>query len=106
MPFVNNQGIRIHYEVEGEGSPLVLQHGLTESLEMWRDTGYVDPLKKDTQLILIDARGHGASDKPHDPDAYRMRLLVSDVVRVLDDLGLEKAHYWGYSMGAMIGWSG
>ena len=103
MPFANNKGVRIHYEVEGEGPPLVLQHGLTGSLEGWRENGYVDPLKGDYQLILVDARGHGASDKPHTPKAYLGTSMASDVVAVLDDLGIDRARFWGYSMGGRIG---
>lgn len=104
MPYANNQGIRIHYEVEGQGPPLVLHHGGGTSLEFWRITGYVEPLKNDYQLILIDPRGHGSSDKPHDPEAYKMALRVADVVAVLDDLNVSKAHYCGYSWGGWVGW--
>lgn len=104
MPFSDNDGVRIHYEVEGEGPPLVLCHGLFGSLEQWRVWGYVEALKDDYQLILIDARGHGSSDKPHDPEAYRTETRVTDVVSVLDDLNIEKAHFLGYSMGGQIGW--
>ena len=55
MPYANNQGIRIHYQVEGEGPPLVLVHGLNLSLDWWRLKGYVEALKNDYQLVLIDA---------------------------------------------------
>lgn len=103
MPYVDNGGIRIHYEVEGSGPSLVLQHGLTISLEEWREFGYVEALKNDYRLIMIDSRGHGASDKPHDPAAYEMSLRGGDVVAVLDELGVERAHYLGYSMGGRIG---
>lgn len=103
MPFANNSGIRIHYEVEGEGPPLVLQHGLAGSLEGWRSAGYVDALKGDYHLILVDARGHGASDKPHAPEAYMGTSMARDVVAVLDDLGIDRARFWGYSMGGRIG---
>jgi len=65
MPYANNQGIRIRYEVEGTGPPLVLQHGSFGSGADWRDFGYTSALSNDHQLILVDARGHGASDKPH-----------------------------------------
>ena len=58
MPFANNQGVRIHYEVEGKGPPLVLQHGFSDSLQTWYELGYVDGLKSDYRLILLDARGH------------------------------------------------
>lgn len=105
MPFAVNDGVRIHYEVEGEGPPLVLCHGLASSLEVWRIWGFVEGLKDKYKLILIDARGHGYSDKPHDPEAYGIESLVADVVTVLDDLNIEKAHFLGYSMGGQIGWS-
>lgn len=68
--------------------------------------GYVDALtKRGFQCILIDARGHGDSDKPHTSDAYSRERGASDVVSVLDRLKLDKAHFWGYSMGGGIGWA-
>ena len=105
MPYANNQGIRIYYEVEGQGPPLVLQHGRAAALQCWREVGHVKALKDDYRLILVDARGHGRSDKPHDPQAYRMALWAADIVAVLDDLGIDKAHFHGYSMGARIGFA-
>ena len=103
MPFAANQEVCIYYEVEGQGPPLVLQHGIAMSLEFWRHYGYVEALRKRYQLVLIDARGHGASDKPHDPAAYRTELMAGDVLAVLYDLGITTAHYYGYSLGAAIG---
>jgi pimeloyl-ACP methyl ester carboxylesterase len=103
MPYANHQGIRIHYQVEGDGRPLVLQHGFTSSLKHWYLSGYVDALKPHYRLLLVDARGHGASDKPHDPAAYTLPLQVGDVIAVLDAHGLNQAHFWGYSMGGRIG---
>src|SRR5262249_20415281 len=103
MPYVNHSGVRIHYELEGTGAPLVLQHGFTQSLKGWYACGYVDALKAHFRLLLIDARGHGESDKPHDPAAYALSLRVGSVVAVLDALALDRAHYWGYSMGGGIG---
>ena len=103
MPYVDNKGIRIYYEVDGNGTPLVLQHGSASSLQTWRQCGYVEELKNDFQCILIDARGRGKSDKPHVGEAYTLRSHVSDVVAVLDELQIRSAHYWGYSMGGWIG---
>lgn len=103
MPYADNDGVLVHYRVEGVGKPLVLQHGFTESIEDWSECGYVDALKDQYRLILIDARGHGGSDKPHDPGAYRLETRVGDVVAVLDALKIEKSHFWGYSMGGWIG---
>src|SRR3954453_8073780 len=88
---------------EGEGLLLVLQHGSSDSLESWRQFGYVAALKHTHRLILIDARGHGRSDKPHDPAAYDIALRAGDVVAVLDDLGIRETSYLGTSMGGWIG---
>ena len=103
--FVKNDGVRIHYEVEGKGPPLVLVHWFTGSLEDWRVFGYADALKANYRLILIDARGHGQSDKPHDPAAYVLEKQAADIVAVLDELGVDKVHYFGYSMGGTVGWA-
>ena len=103
MPYVDNSGVKIHYHVEGDGPPLVMQHGLTSSLKNWYAYGFVEELQKDYRLILVDARGHGRSDKPHDPKDYDLKLRVSDILAVMDDVGVDKAHYMGYSMGGRIG---
>jgi pimeloyl-ACP methyl ester carboxylesterase len=105
MSFATNQGVRIHYEVEGEGPPLVLQHGRFSNLGFWRLSGFVNALKQDYRLILIDARGHGKSDKPHDPQAYHLALMAGDVTAVLDELGITRTHFLGYSMGGWIGFA-
>ena len=103
MPFVRNGDIEIHYEVEGEGDPLVLQHGFTGDLGSWRRAGYVEALSSRYRLVLVDARGHGQSGKPHAETEYAPHMMTSDVLAVLDELSIEKCHYWGYSMGAHIG---
>ena len=103
MPYANNNGVRIHYEVEGQGPPLVMQHGFSGSLEQWEIYGYTKELRHDYQLILIDARGHGLSDKSHDYHDYTNKVLVEDVVTVLDDFRIERCNYFGYSMGGRIG---
>jgi pimeloyl-ACP methyl ester carboxylesterase len=105
MPYAASQGARIYYEVEGEGSPLLLHHGFTSRLRAWRQHGYVAALRGRHRLVLLDARGHGASDKPHDREAYRMPLRVADVVAVLDAAGVDRAHYLGYSMGGTVGFA-
>jgi pimeloyl-ACP methyl ester carboxylesterase len=103
MPFVDNAGVPIHYEIEGDGPALLLHHGATDSLQTWYERGYVDALKPANRLILIDARGHGNSGKPHDPESYASELMVRDVITVLDHLGIETTRYFGYSMGALTG---
>lgn len=103
MPFVDNKGIKIHYQVEGKGSPIILITGFPGSIDFWYRYNYVEPLKQKYQLILIDKRGHGNSDKPHNPEDYIQEKLASDVIAVMDDLDIDKAHFWGYSFGAYIG---
>ncbi len=105
MAVVDNNGVRIHYEVEGDGPPLTLMHGMGGSIDNWRRAGYIDALKDQYRLILVDSRGFGDSDKPHDVAAYTREAKVSDVTAVLDDLGIDRTHYWGYSMGASNGWA-
>ncbi len=103
MPQAINQGVRINYEVEGDGPPIMLVHGFSGSLESWRQRGYTDELAVDHRLILVDVRGHGLSDKPHDKEAYAYPDLIADLVAVLDDLHIDRAVYFGYSMGGRIG---
>jgi len=103
MPYADNHGVKIYYEVEGQGPPLIFAHGATGDLSVWRMCGYVDRFKHDYTVILFDIRGHGQSDKPHDVAAYQYRFLVDDVIAVLDALHVDKTHFWGYSLGGGVG---
>lgn len=99
VSYATNEGVRVHYEIVGKGEPLVLQHGYSQDSGEWREFGYVAPLSERYRVVLVDMRGHGRSDKPHDGEAYALKNLVGDVVAVLADAGIQRAHYWGYSMG-------
>jgi pimeloyl-ACP methyl ester carboxylesterase len=105
MPFISSRGVSIHYEVEGDPNapPLMLHHGWTSDIESWRDFGYVGALEDRFRLIMIDARGHGQSDVPENAGGYAPDLFVADVEAVLDAVGVDSVNYWGYSMGAAIG---
>lgn len=107
MPYAENEGVRIYFETEGTpGAPaVVMHHGFLADLESWRERGYVDMLRDQFQILLMDSRGHGRSDKPHDPEAYDLRTRVMDVVSVLNANDVRQAHYLGYSMGGMVGFS-
>lgn len=102
MPYASNDGVRIYYEREGSGPPLVLHPGFPVTLEWWRDHGYVAALRDTYDLLLLDPRGQGRSDKPHDPVAYAYDQRVADVLAVLDAAGVAQAIFWGYSMGARV----
>jgi pimeloyl-ACP methyl ester carboxylesterase len=103
MPYAQNGDTRIYYEVTGDGFPLMLQHGLLGTHEIWERLKYVDTLRRKYRLILIDARGRGKSSKPHDPKQYSMKHMTGDVVSILDDLGIGKTVFWGYSLGGRVG---
>lgn len=102
MPFVMNGNVKINYEIEGKGGAIVLQHGLYGSIEDWYEFGYVDALKDKFQLIMIDARGHGKSDKPHSLEEYSLYNRSLDIIKVLDAQNITTCHYLGYSMGGWI----
>src|SRR3954451_13580631 len=96
----DSNGVKIRYVTEGKGEPVVLLHGWMSDSSMW---GRLDtnPATKEYQLIALDLRGHGKSDKPHAVDKYGPEM-AEDVVRLLDHLKLPKAHLIGYSMGAIV----
>jgi pimeloyl-ACP methyl ester carboxylesterase len=102
MPYFTNDGVKIYYEIEGEGPPVLLIHGFASSMALnWKQTGWVEALKDDYQIILIDCRGHGKSDKPYNKASYGQKMQ-EDAVKLLEHLSIEKANVFGYSMGALI----
>lgn len=102
MPFFDNEGIKIYYEIEGEGPPVMMIHGFASHLEdNWKQTNWIKALKDNYRLILIDCRGHGKSDKPHDDSSYGQKM-TDDVVKLMDHLSIEKANFIGYSMGSYM----
>ncbi|MCH8204873.1 MAG: alpha/beta hydrolase [Candidatus Hydrogenedentes bacterium] len=98
----DSDGVQIHYQVEGEGEPVVLIHGFTASTATnWIAPGIFQALAKDYRVIGIDMRGHGKSGKPHGKENYGAKM-PKDVINLLDELGIAKAHIIGYSMGGFI----
>lgn len=104
MPYTNT-AVRIHFVEQGKGPALLLHHGFSWSSRRWQACGYVESLERDYRVIAIDARGHGKSDKPHDPASYSAKQQAQDVVAMMDELGIEKALFWGYSMGGRAGYA-
>jgi pimeloyl-ACP methyl ester carboxylesterase len=105
MPYAMNGNVRIHFRVEGKGPALLLHHWTFSSLDAWGELGYVDLLAPERRLILIDSRGHGKSDAPHDEAAYGPEPRVADVVAVLGAAGVDRAAFLGFSMGGWIGFA-
>jgi pimeloyl-ACP methyl ester carboxylesterase len=97
-----SKDVRIYYEVNGQGEPVILIHGLGSSARLnWELPGTVAALEKHYQVIALDNRGHGKSDKPQAEGQYGVHM-VDDVVRLMDRLSMPKAHVVGYSLGGMI----
>ncbi len=104
--YFDSNGVKIHYVTAGEGEAIVLVHGWMSDSTMWgRDAAGNTKLETKGmpgfQVIAMDCRGHGKSDKPHGKDAYGVEM-ATDVVRLLDHLKIKRAHLVGYSMGAFI----
>jgi pimeloyl-ACP methyl ester carboxylesterase len=98
MPFVQTNGINLYYELHGSGEPLVLIPGIGYGGWMWHKM--IPGLAEHFQVISIDNRGVGQSDRPAGP--YTAQMLAADVVGMLDDFSLPKAHIMGHSMGGFI----
>jgi pimeloyl-ACP methyl ester carboxylesterase len=100
--FFDSDGVRLRYVVQGEGEAVVLLHGISRTVEHdWIQTGVLPALARRFQVIALDQRGHGRSDKPIGNEAYGAQM-VEDVARLLDHRGLARAHVVGYSMGGRI----
>ena len=100
--FFDSDGVKIHYIEQGEGEPVLLIHGFTANIQLqWVGPGVFPTLAKEFRVIALDNRGHGRSDKPHDPADYGVKM-VEDSIRLLDHLKIDRAHIVGYSMGGFI----
>jgi len=101
--FFDSNGVQIRYIEQGAGTPVVVLHGYTGTLDRHFvvGSGVFAAVATDHRAIAMDLRGHGKSGKPHDPAAYGDEL-ARDVIRLLDHLKIQRAHIVGYSLGAII----
>jgi pimeloyl-ACP methyl ester carboxylesterase len=103
MSRVDVHGVGIEYEVTGQGPPVVLLHGFPDSGRLWRHQ--VPALAgAGFRVIVPDLRGYGRSDKPQAVEAYSMAFLAADVLAVLADLEITRAHVVGHDWGAALAW--
>jgi pimeloyl-ACP methyl ester carboxylesterase len=96
---VEGAGVVLAGEEAGDGVPIVLLHGLTAT-RRYVVMGSRSLERTNHRVISYDARGHGRSSAAPAPDAYRYRLLVDDLERVLDSLSIDRAVLAGVSMGS------
>jgi len=90
-------GTPISYDSQGDGSPVVLVHGITESSASWSPV--VDRLATDHRVITLDLRGHGASDTA---DRYDLGAMAADVIGVAAACGADRPHLVGHSLGGAV----
>jgi pimeloyl-ACP methyl ester carboxylesterase len=96
-------GTKIWYEVAGSGTPVILIHGFIAHSDSWkRGLLYNDLLNAGYQVITLDLRGNGKSDKPHTEEAYINDVEAKDIMKLADILKLKKYSVVGYSRGAII----
>ena len=97
-------GVRIAYESVGEGPAILLIHGFaSDRVQNWKGPGWYDTLMRaGYRVVALDCRGHGQSDKPHDPAAYAHSIMARDAVAVMDAAGLDRPAVMGYSMGGYL----
>jgi len=100
MTVLERDGTQIHYETHGEGPAILLTHGFSATLDMWR--GQIDELTRDHTLILWDMRGHGQTRAAHDDSAYGETQTTADMAALLDHLGIEHAIIGGLSLGGYM----
>ena len=100
MPKLDRDGVRLHYEVNGDGPPVLLTHGYSATCRMW--DGQVQALKDRYRVITWDMRGHGESDYPDDPAAYSEAATVEDMSAILRACSVDKAVIGGFALGGYM----
>lgn len=95
-----DDGVELEVVVEGDGPGLLLVHGFGGAKEDFAD--HVEALAATHRVVTFDHRGHGESDKPHDPDTYTLHRLRVDVLAVADAVGLDRFRLLGHSLGGMV----
>jgi pimeloyl-ACP methyl ester carboxylesterase len=101
--FSSFDGVKIHYELIGNGRPVLLIHGFTGTGSDWKSKPIADSLLANGyQLILPDLRGNGLSDKPRVPEAYAYNAEAKDLMGLMNSLNLTNYEAIGYSRGSII----
>jgi 3-oxoadipate enol-lactonase len=98
MAIININEINMYYEQHGSGEPLICIPGFTADHTVWKSI--IPYLQNDFQLTIFDNRGAGQSDAPEAP--YSIIDMANDTIALMDELGIERAHIMGNSMGSSI----
>ena len=96
--YVSANGLQIYYEEYGQGEPLVLVHGGTETSQIWQ--AQIPTFAKHFRVLTPDCRGHGRTVNPSGTLSYR--LMADDLAAFVHAVGLQKPLIYGYSDGGQI----
>jgi pimeloyl-ACP methyl ester carboxylesterase len=99
--YVDTGELRMHAVTGGEGPPLLLVHGWPQSWYQWRML--MPALAQDFQVVAVDQRGIGLSDKP--PGGYDTATLASDLVALMEVLGHQRFALVGFDTGMVISYA-
>lgn len=99
-PRIHVNGVGLFVRMIGAGEPLVFLHGFTGNSKSW--SPHIPYFRHEFACISVDLLGHGNSDTPLDPARYRMEKTLTDLAALFDQLGLDKVHLVGYSMGGRV----
>ena len=101
--FADLESCRLHYVSRGEGKPLLFLHGFPQFWFLWREQ--LADLGDDHAVYAADMRGYNLSCKPEDPEAYRMRHLLGDLVGLVQELDLAQLTLVGHDWGGIVSWA-
>ena len=101
--FTSRDGVKLHYEIEGSGPPLVFHLGAGADSDLWRKAGYVGPLSESYTCVLFDHRGHGKSDHPTSVEANHVNRYADDVITLVQHLDYSRVLFLGWSNAIQVG---
>ncbi|MBU2552109.1 MAG: alpha/beta hydrolase [Proteobacteria bacterium] len=103
MPYVETGNARLYYEDQGQGEPILTNHGLMEDGGYWSETGVAADLALRYRVVSMDIRGHGRTVVEGEPHGYDAETMAADIDALADALGLERFHLLTHATGGMVG---
>ncbi|MGK5092659.1 alpha/beta hydrolase [Deltaproteobacteria bacterium TL4] len=104
MPIVVSQNQHIHYQVEGDKGPVLILHGpAVIPLECWYLSKYIEQLREQYRVVIIEPLGQGASHTPNQLSYYTIESRVRHVLDITKELGIDNFHFLGEGLGALVG---
>ena len=103
MPYVETGNARLYYEDQGQGEPILTNHGLMEDGGYWSETGVAADLALRYRVVSMDIRGHGRTVVEGEPHGYDAETMAADIDALADAVGLERFHLLTHATGGMVG---